>query len=468
MRRGVSTLLAAALFTLANATTSAPPARGADVNGTFAVISDIHFDPFAAPELAPTLATSPPAAWPATLASVMDQATSPPGKDTNYPLLVSSLAAFAKVMASADFAIVPGDFLAHDFNEKGEKALGGPLSSQAADDLAVKTTLFVTDELAKALSGKPAIVALGNNDSGCGDYRIDPGGHYLAGTRNAVRQLAGVERLAPDFDQTYAAGGYYAVRHPTVANGLIVVLNDVLWSEHYRDACGSGGLAAAHDMLRWLRDLLARQRASGGSIWMVHHIPWGIDPYSTLAAKASSCAGKVAPFLQEPFASEFPALLSDYHDVLRAILLGHTHFDDYRLLTNERGLPLAAAKLVPGVSPVFGQNPGFQVFTYDKTSGSLGDFSTWYLSTPGQPRTAAQWQLEYTFSEAYKLPRYSSASVEALWKSLNGDRATQDLYRRLYNVGRGELDAAVFPAYRCAIGNLTRASFTACFCGERQ
>src|SRR5260370_39478025 len=80
-----------------------------------------------------------------------------------------------------------------------------------------------------------------------------------------VRRLVGAERLAPDFDETYAAGGYYAVRHPTVANGLIVVVNDVLWSTRYRDACGTDGLAAAQAMLGWFRDRLARHIASGGA-----------------------------------------------------------------------------------------------------------------------------------------------------------------------------------------------------------
>jgi sphingomyelin phosphodiesterase acid-like 3 len=468
MRRGASILLAVAFVTLASATTPTPPARAADETGVFAVISDIHFDPFATPELASALISSPPGTWPATLVSAEDQPMSRPGQDTNHALLVSSLAAFTKVMAAADFAIVPGDLLTHDFHAKAETTFAHPVTPQAAESLAVSTTLFVADALAKALAGKPAIVALGNNDSGCGDYRIDPGGRYLAGTREVVRRLAGAERLAPDFDQTYAAGGYYALRHPTVANAMIVVLNDVLWSTHYRDACGSDGLAAAQAMWRWLNELLARQRAAGGSVWMVHHIPWGIDPYITLQTQASSCPAKVVPFLQEPFASEFPALLASYHDVLRAAILGHTHFDDYRLLIDQRGTALAAAKLVPAISPVFGQNPAFQVFSYDKVSGTPRDFSTWYLSNPGQSPAAADWQLEYTFSQAYKLPCYSPSDVETVWKSLSADRATQDLYRGLYNVGRGELDVAVFPAYRCAIGNLTRASFTACFCGERR
>lgn len=316
-----------------------------------------------------------------------------------------------------------------------------------------------------ALGGKPAIIALGNNDSSCGDYRIEPGGSYLAATRETVRRLVGADRLEPDFDATYAAGGYYAMRHPTVANTLIVVLNDVLWSTKYRDACGTDGLAAAQTMLDWLRDRLARQRAAGGRVWMVHHIPWGIDPYSTVDARASTCPAKVAPFLKEPFASEFLALLVEHRDMLQASFSGHTHFDDYRLLIDGRGTVIGADKVSPAISPIFGQNPGFQLFTYDKASGAPRDFSTWYLSNPGAAPRAADWQLEYTFTKAYGQPAYSPDAVKALWRAMSTDSAVQDTYRRLYYVGRGALDAAGFAAYSCAMGHMDRPSFTACYCG---
>src|SRR5260370_15280237 len=108
--------------------------------------------------------------------------------------------------------------------------------------MAVKTTLFVGEALADALAGKPAILALGNVDSSCGDYRIEPGGHYLAATREMVRRLVGAERLEPDFDETYAAGGYYAARHPTLANGLILGLNHGLGATQYRAPRGTDGL----------------------------------------------------------------------------------------------------------------------------------------------------------------------------------------------------------------------------------
>jgi sphingomyelin phosphodiesterase acid-like 3 len=80
--------------------------------------------------------------------------------------------------------------------------------------------------------------------------------------------------------------------------------------------------SAAQAMLSWLGDRLARQRATAGRVWLVHHILWGSDPYSTINARASTCPAKVVPFLREPFASDFLALLVEYHDVRRSLALG--------------------------------------------------------------------------------------------------------------------------------------------------
>src|SRR5438067_2278095 len=82
------------------------------------------------------------------------------------------------------------------------------------------------------------VVGLGNNDSECGDYRLEPNGPFLAGLRDAVRTMAGTQLLAPDFDTTFAAAGYYSMRHPAADGVDIVVVNDVLWSTDYRDRCG--------------------------------------------------------------------------------------------------------------------------------------------------------------------------------------------------------------------------------------
>ena len=240
-------------------------------------------------------------------------------------------------MATADFAIVPGDLLVHEFNAKAATALGVDRAAPAVTDMTTKTTLFVADALTSALGGKPAFVALGNEDSSCGDYKIEPGGRYLAATRETVRRLVGAERLEPDFAETWAAAGYYAARHPTVANGLIVVLNDVLWSPHYQDACGSHGLAAAqdHDGLA-TRAVGAATRGRRPGLAGASH-PLGNRRLHDTQRQRPVLSAKVVPFLKEPFASELRALLMEYRDVIQASFSGHTHFDDYRLLIDQRG-----------------------------------------------------------------------------------------------------------------------------------
>ncbi len=278
-----------------------PDAHAAEPNGRFALVADIHFDPFDPQGLAKTLAATDAEDWTAVFAAAPAGPASQYGRDTNHVLLTSALNAIAKATAGADFSIVAGDLLSHGFVEDTAKALGVAEGSQAAQAFAQRTTIFVADALDAALPDKPIFLVLGNNDSDCGDYEIEPGGDYLAATRETVRRLAGAGLVASDFDETYAAGGYYAARHPTLADTLIIVLNDILWSERYQNACGGDGLAPAKAEMDWLAATLAAQKAAGGKVWIAHHIPWGMDPYSTEHSKADTCAGKVVPLLKDEF-----------------------------------------------------------------------------------------------------------------------------------------------------------------------
>jgi sphingomyelin phosphodiesterase acid-like 3 len=442
------------------------PAVAEESSGTFAHISDIHFNPFDPPTLARSLAAAEPENWPAQFAGLGGQKMSRYGEDTNHSLLASAVDAIARTAANADFAIVTGDFLVHKFQDLAAKALGAASTPQTVDELAVKTTRFVAEEMRRAFPGKPVFLTLGNNDSSCGDYKLDPGGAYLTETRDTVRALAG-DFVATDFDATYLAGGYYAARHPTVANTLILVVNDVLWSAEYQNACGTTGLAPAEAELAWLGDRLKRQKEAGGHVWLAHHIPIGIDPYSTAHSTAATCPAKITPFLKEPFASTYLALLRQYAETITGYFTGHVHFDDYRLIADANGTPVDVDKIAPAISPVFGQNPGFHLFTYDRQSGLPTDFSAIYLANLEQAEAAeaGDWLFEYSFAKTYGQPNYSPQSVEVLWKSLAVAGPVQDTFRRLYNVSRGALSAATFPAYVCAMAHPDPQSFAACYCG---
>lgn len=455
--------LAAVLALLASAL-SAPAAAE---TGTFLHVSDIHFDPFVPAASAPQLPATDIEDWAEHLAADPDQSFAKYGSDTNYALFASSLAAIAKAGADADFIIVTGDLLSHGFQASAAKTMGLAEGSAANDAFAVRTSLFVAESLKAALPDKPILLSLGNNDSSCGDYKLDPGGPYLAATREAVRSLAGADLGAADFDETYLAGGYYAARHPTLVDTTVVVLDDVLWSDEYENDCGTGGLEAATAMMTWLETQLADAKAAGGRIWLMHHIPVGLDAYATAHSKEATCAARIVPLLKEPFGSTYVRLLAEYGDVVVASFTGHLHFDDYRLLRDVSGTVTGVEKVAPAISPIFGQNPGFLTFTYDRTSGTLADFSPTYLANleDATDPSAADWREEYAFAATYGQPDFSPAAAQAMWETLSEEGTADDTFRRLYNVSKGELAADNLDAWICAIGHADTAGFTECYCG---
>ncbi len=148
-------------------------------------------------------------------------------------------------------------------------------------------------------------------------------------------------------------------------------------------------------------------------------------------------------------------------------LSGHIHFDDYRLLTDATGKAVETDKVVPAISPIFGQNPGFEMFSYDLKTGVPTDFTTTYLANlPSLSTTVAgDWREEYRFAKAYGLPGYSVESVAALWKGLDQPGQIRDAYIDLYNVGKGTLGADDLKGYACAVGHLDPSSYAACYCG---
>lgn len=453
---------------LAFAAMLATPPALAD-SGSFVQVSDIHFNPFDPPLRARALADMPIGDWTAYFAADPTQRLARWGEDTNHGLLATSLAELAKAATGADFVLVTGDLIAHRFPDNVEHVFGFAQRSKANDAFAVKTTLFVAESLRAAAAGKPVFVTLGNNDSSCGDYETEPGGSYLAETREAVRSLAGTERVAADFDETYLAGGYYAAAHPTLPDTTILVLDDTLWSVRYRNACGTTGLEGANAMMGWLEKQLAAAQAAGRKVWLAHHMPIGFDAFATIHNKAASCQASIVPMLAEPYASQLVALLARYGgSTITASFSGHIHHDDYRLLRDATGTVTGAEKVVPAISPIYGNNPGFHIFRYDRASGVLSDFSTRYLANlaTAQDPASADWQEEYVFSAAYGAKGFSAAAVETLWKTFAAQGGADATFRRLYNASHEELPAKGIEAFICAMGHVDAAGFTACYCGE--
>jgi hypothetical protein len=413
----------------------------------FLWLSDIHFNPMADPALVNRLAAAQPAQW----ESILD--TSSPdfarfGQDTNWPLFHSAIVACKRVQPDLAFIIVTGDLLAHHFREQFNR------SAAVHDDAAFRqferrTVEFVALELKQIAPGAPVVVALGNNDSDCGDYLLEPHGPFLEDTGGIVSGLAHLSE-DPAFTKSWTASGSYVMRHPTLAHYQIIVINSVLFSTRYKNVCGHDPADPGADLLKWLRATLGDAERQHQKVWLVYHIPPGIDAYSTARSK------KIVPFWVSSYSDEFHELAARYENTIAATFAGHTHVDDFRLI----GIPQAEKSLVligPALSPNIGQNPAFRIVKF-KSNGRLADLSTYFFVNPA-------WKLEYSFDNAWGVHRPDISNYEKLYGRIEKSPEIRERWTLFYSVSHpeaGSITPANFQAFYCASGNSTIAGYRAC------
>jgi len=132
-------------------------------------------------------------------------------------------------------------------------------------------------------------------------------------------------------------------------------------------------------------------------------------------------------------------------------------------LGGEIGRSSAFLLVTPGISPIFGNNPGLHVLSYDRKAFSLLDYTThrFDLAVGSSP----DWKVEYRFSRTYRLFPVSETTLETLSRSLKDDAQTRATYIDYYNVGNPampQMTDQTWPLFWCAIGQLTVAPFRAC------
>ncbi len=98
--------------------------------------------------------------------------------------------------------------------------------------------------------------------------------------------------------------------------------------------------------------------------------------------------------------------------------------DHFRLIFDKSHNPLAYVHITPAISPEFGNNPGFQVLTYDAGSFSVADFDTYYYD-------GAAWREEYDFDTTYGKAAYDASNLAAIYNHLSDDSAHSPVFRGL-------------------------------------
>jgi len=272
------------------ATTSAMPQHSVAVP-TMLMVSDIHFDPFYDPAKVNELARSPAKDWEAILArkdsssqesdfQYLGNACALRGVDTPYSLFSSAVQAMHRDAGNAAMIIFTGDTLAHRFDCMYEKTQPKATAEQYTTFTA-KTIEYVLLQLHHAAPQERLYFALGNNDSDCGDYKLNedvPWFDMLGEVAAKVMPDAWTEEAARDFHH----GGYYSVMMSSpMRRTRMIAINDMFLADGYKNCKGEENHDSSKKQMTWLQTQLDEARAHHEHVWIIGHIPPGVSVFAT-------------------------------------------------------------------------------------------------------------------------------------------------------------------------------------------
>jgi sphingomyelin phosphodiesterase acid-like 3 len=393
------------------------PAASAPSTYTVVAISDIHFNPLANPALFPSLVAQPASGW----KSIFDNAQSANpvapstfGTDTNYPALVLALAALKQNLGSSPVILFSGDMLGHDLTQCFyELYTASPLPAQlnpatcplnpattpaetaAMQSFLDKTVAFVSMEIRANVENIPVIFVPGNIDT-YSIYGTGPDAQFLSDNASTFyTQLLDSSIDQTSFQSTFTALGSYSAQLPG-SNVLVIALD----SNPFAQSPYVPPLDPYAE-LTWLDSQLAAAQSAGQNVWLIMHVPPGANTTATAQNAAKGVApnpetdDEAAMMWQPQYQAEFMLILSKYPGLIAMGITGHTHMDEFRVLPT--GDVLFG---IPGISPVFGNNPAFKIFTIAQSTEMPMDYQSisYNLAAPQSP---AQFNSLYTFSTAY-------------------------------------------------------------------
>lgn len=439
------------------------------------LVSDVHFEAFWDPGKAEKLAASPVEEWP----SILESAASPDraarfaalekscpgrGEDTPYPLLASSVRAMKLHASGASFIVLSGDLVAHEFDCKYETLFP---REQPGDYRAFveKTMTFVIAELRRAAPGIAVYAALGNNDSDCGDYQLDPNGPFMS-RMDALFTQEVPQRERAAARESFRAGGYYSTPLPApMKNARLVVLNDVFLSPKHADCAGKRDPAPGAVELEWLKRQLAEAKAAGENVWVMGHIPPGVDAFSTLKHMKLKCnAGPPVMFLSN---DQLAQELENAGSEIRLAIFAHAHTDEFKLLepggTGGDAGKAIAVKMVPSISPINGNEPAFTVAKVDPATAELTDYAVFANANADG---AGAWTELYDFDRTYGEKAFNASAVRQVLERLSAKKSdASQSYMSNFLTGRPDvLLPLVWPQYVCTLSHTTASAYENCAC----
>jgi hypothetical protein len=230
--------------------------------------------------------------------------------------------------------------------------------------------------------------------------------------------------------------------------------------------------------MEWLENELEVAASAHEKVWLMFHIPPGIDGYASamkqkkLVASGNSdaiatCAQAIVPMWKVQFTERFDWMLEKYHDTVTAAFAAHIHSDDYRLI-GAPGANRVFVLLDPAISPIYSQNPAFRVVSY-RADGTIADHTTYYLTNLPQATATkkGRWKKEYQYTRQWHAGTVSGASLGEVYERVVKNADAQGEWLKLYAVSGPALEGQkpIVRSLYCAVEGLTVEEYRECWCG---
>jgi sphingomyelin phosphodiesterase acid-like 3 len=248
----------------------------------------------------------------------------------------------------------------------------------------------------------------------------------------------------------------------------LIVLNDIFLAPKYTSCANKPDEAPGAAQIEWLTKQLNQARLLHQHVWVMGHIPPGVNPYVTanmgltkVCGQAITDGGGPAMFLVNDSMAD---ALAANGDIIQLAIFAHTHQDEMRLFgTSDTAV---AVKLVPSITPYNGNDPSFTVAQVDPATAVMAD----YTVIAASDAHGSSWAKEYTFSEAYGHTGFTPATLQRLMAGFRADTEDEapasQAYLHYYTTGGPpvRLPGMVWQAGVCGLINEHAASFVDCAC----
>ena len=458
---GLVFLIGLLIFSLPGCTGTGNGTNTTNNNFPVVVFSDAHFNPFYDPSLFPELVSAETTEWANIFKTSTITTPSTWGIDTNYPLLILALSNIRQNLGASPLIIFTGDILGHKFSQmfyalyygsQGVPVVPDAAAVTAMETFADKTVDFFTEQVRSTVGNIPVMFAVGNDDSYADR---GPDSTFLSNTAEYfyTNFLNGtVDHQA--FLNTFKEGGYYSAEPPGT-NLLVIELNTVPFSPSYPVGDTSSAVAAE---FAWFDSTLASAKAAGKKVWLLIHIPPGADIFATAQSVDNNGHITGAVMMWKPdYQASFLQILSKYPGIITLTLAGHTHMDEYRIMS-----PADVLDVTPSISPRSGNDPAFKILTLSRDTLKPTDYSSLNYDLAVMP---GQFNSYYSFKEAYFMQGLSDDSLAQHFALLVTNNTKQALYRGYYYSGYNSSNLITYtnwPVYWCGIGKMEQQEFIDC------